>query len=86
MVMILMGWPVHVDEEDDNAITIPQTTLVFNDADYSLLQQRIDPNGQTDNYGIAFYEHPKRFFVPKSLVFQNITKIKQQQVLHRIHS
>ena len=48
--------PVPVDEEDDNAITIPQTTLLFSDADYSLLQQRIDPNGQTDNYGIDLYE------------------------------
>ena len=45
-----------MDEEDDNAITIPQTTLVFSDADYSLLQQKINSNGQTDNYNIDLYE------------------------------
>ena len=48
--------PVSVDDTEDDVITIPQTTLKFSEADYSFLQQNIDPNGPTDNYGIDLYE------------------------------
>jgi len=47
---------VSIDNAESDGITIPQTTLKFSETDYSLLQQTIDPYGQTDNYGIDLYE------------------------------
>ncbi len=50
-----------------DGISIPRSNLKFSAADMALLEQHIDPQSVTDNYGIDLYEQTLQIFHTLSL-------------------
>lgn len=48
-------------EDDDNAIQVPESIYRITDANFTLLQQTVDPLGSSDNYAIDTYESTLHF-------------------------